>query len=121
MRNYTGESKLYKATRKDAYSIYNDNKHSLKDWVTIDVINIIDLIDQIPKGYQIHLKLDIEGTEFEVLEELINKNRLKDIYKVYVEWHINQSPKSKRPELEIRKKNICKQCELLDIEVEYLR
>lgn len=55
------------------------------------LVDCIDLSDFIMKNFTnedyIILKLDIEGSEFEILPKMISDNTLNFIDKIYVEWH----------------------------------
>lgn len=54
-------------------------------------INCIDFVSWIEKHTtstdEITIKLDVEGSEYEILEKLIESNHLARIKKIYVEWH----------------------------------
>lgn len=51
---------------------------------TIDISKFIDTIDS---NSYIILKLDIEGSEYEVIEHLINTKKIERIKELHVEWH----------------------------------
>ena len=54
-------------------------------------VEAIDLSDFIKNNFSkedfIILKLDIEGSEFDVLQKMITDETLEYIKKIYVEWH----------------------------------
>jgi FkbM family methyltransferase len=54
------------------------------------VVNTIDIsvfIKNLPDDSYIILKLDIEGSEYEVVEHLIKSNVIEKIKEVHIEWH----------------------------------
>jgi FkbM family methyltransferase len=56
--------------------------------ITIDCISVPNLVLKLSENYShIILKLDVEGAEYDILEELIAQNIIKKITKVYVEFH----------------------------------
>jgi hypothetical protein len=52
---------------------------------TIDFSSFI--LNEIPKNSEIIIKMDIEGAEFSVLNSLIRSGAIKNISKIYIEWH----------------------------------
>ena len=65
----------------------------------------IDITEWILKNYSIKdnviLKLDIEGAEYPILKKLIEKEVYKLVNLLYIEWHPEYSPFSKRETKEI--------------------
>ena len=75
---------------------------------TIDFSKFIDTI----KGNEIYVKLDIEGAEFPVLQDLIDTGNIKYISKIWVEWHY-----SKEEHFQLKEKihsEVSKYCEIFD-------
>jgi FkbM family methyltransferase len=68
---------------EDGSSIFLDSSNS----ETINLINIVDFINQ--NGIEIIdlLKLNIEGSEYDVLEHLISKGNIKNIKNIQVQFH----------------------------------
>jgi len=56
------------------------------DSTLVDCVDIADVISPLI-GNEIYLKLDIEGSEYEVLERLINTKLIHNIKNLYVEFH----------------------------------
>lgn len=63
-------------------------QNQIYEQVKVNCINLVDWIrnntDQLD---QIIIKLDIEGSEYPVLEKLIKSDQIYKIKKIYVEWH----------------------------------
>jgi len=96
---------FYKATREDACSLI-PNKYSTDELLDVDCVSLLDYLDT---DYQIHLKLDVEGSEYEILEELEEQNMLQTIHTIYIEWHLNIYPKAQQVALKKRKNTLIKQ------------
>lgn len=52
----------------------------------VDCVDIVDVIEPLV-GNEIYLKLDIEGSEYNVLERLIETKLIHNIKNLYVEFH----------------------------------
>ena len=73
----------YYGSRSGAYI----HEGGWKDSSTVvDCVDIVDIIHPLV-GNEIYLKLDIEGSEYEVLERLINTSLIHHIKTLYVEFH----------------------------------
>jgi len=71
-------------------SLHRENKYIVNKQIHVDV-PCIDFSRWVrerftPDDYVV-LKLDIEGSEYEVLEKMINEGSIKLISKLYIEWH----------------------------------
>lgn len=64
-------------------------KLDLKNPISVECVDINDVIESIDNDYYIILKLDIEGAEYEVLERLLETGNIKRINELYVEFHDN--------------------------------
>jgi len=103
--------------KNDEYSVSStvyDDFHNSKynqvwdNYIEVESSDIIDLIESIDYGSDIFLKLDIEGSEYDLLEKLISMNVLMKIKKLYVEFHnqyVSQTMLEKY-NLDFRKQNI---------------
>jgi FkbM family methyltransferase len=103
--------------KNDDYSvsstIYNDFHNSKynqvwDNYIEVESSDLIELINSIDSEDDIFLKLDIEGSEYDLLEKLINENLLIMIKKLYVEFHnqyVSQNMLEKH-NLDFRKQNI---------------
>jgi len=47
------------------------------------------MVDNLTENDYVILKMDIEGSEYPVLEKIINSGLIKIIDKLYIEWHSN--------------------------------
>lgn len=90
----SNENVKFHIPKKDEFSlgstIHNDfhNSKEILEYNTIDV-GMIDLSEYI-KGvsdFETYLKLDVEGSEYEIMEKLISDETIFKIKKVYVEFH----------------------------------
>lgn len=87
-------TKLFRAKEFDTSPEYKTISSSLlvrKDgdqdnYVEVDVINLLEYIETIPGQIAI-MKIDIEGTEVEILEELIRNGMHRKIDFIFVETH----------------------------------
>lgn len=70
----------------------------------VDVIDIAEVIDS-----DCWLKLDSEGEEFNILERLIETDKLKHIKRIYLEWHTSKLQGDYRPRYEAIVKELEKQ------------
>jgi len=87
-----GEIPFYKST-----SIYGSSLNKHKDNVsktTYDIVPCIDLSKWITDSFNISdfiiLKLDVEGSEYEILRDMIDKRSLEYIDILFVEFHDNK-------------------------------
>lgn len=64
-----------------------NEKLDIDNPILVRCINLADYLDTIHPDTYIVLKLDIEGAEYEVLENLINSGRINRINELYVEFH----------------------------------
>lgn len=56
--------------------------------IKIECVELSSVIAELANVYDcIVLKLDVEGAEYDILEDLISKNLLIKLYKLYVEFH----------------------------------
>jgi len=86
--------KLYRYRKFDEANPYSTQGSSLleyrsgknKPFVEITVINLIEYIKKIPNDLSL-LKIDIEGSEVEILNEIINQGLYRKIGNIFVETH----------------------------------
>lgn len=55
--------------------------------IVVKTIRLSDFLDNFSNQDYIVLKLDIEGSEYEVINDLINTDKIKKINELHVEWH----------------------------------
>jgi FkbM family methyltransferase len=82
-------AKLSIHANPDAHTVVPDN-WNFSETSTIEVpqIDIVEwLFDNVLWSDTIVLKIDIEGSEYEILEKLIEANYLRDVDELYVEFH----------------------------------
>jgi FkbM family methyltransferase len=70
----------------------------------VECEDIISIIDSIPIESEIHLKLDIEGAEYDVLNRIIDCGYLNKIHTLYCEFHWYKCGISKKVHDELLKK-----------------
>lgn len=62
--------------------------HEEKEAINVKIINLLDYLSELAKKYKkIIIKMDIEGAEIDILENLIINRKLNLIYILYVEFH----------------------------------
>ncbi|MDA3840725.1 MAG: FkbM family methyltransferase [Patescibacteria group bacterium] len=79
---------------------YGEEGNSLlKEKINCDIekfelVNTINFSDFLLKNFEkkdyLVLKIDIEGKEYEILEDMIESGAIKLINKIYCEWHFNR-------------------------------
>jgi FkbM family methyltransferase len=78
----------------------------------VDTYDIIDIIEQFSESDYLVLKLDVEGSEYEIINRLINTGMIRRIKEYLIEWHDNfyddPNKKSKNYIHEIQKCSIYK-------------
>ena len=111
--------KLYRYRKFDEENPYSTQGSSLleyrsgknKPFVEIKVINLIEYIKKLPKDLSL-LKMDIEGSEVEILNEIINEGMHRNIDNIFVETHERFSHslgiETAKLKLKIKKLNIRK-------------
>lgn len=91
---YDGEINFY-IPKNDEYSVgstihknfHNSVVDNLYDeYVVVESVNLSKFIDKIIDK-EIYLKLDVEGSEYDIIEMMINDETINKIEKVFVEFH----------------------------------
>lgn len=72
------------------------------NFVDVEVIDLGSFINSLPKSVKI-IKIDIEGAEVDLLNNLINRKIIQNIPYVFVETHDNKIPELKEGMNKIRK------------------
>ena len=87
----------------------NDNKSDVDGWasavsgtgfsflgheqpIKVKSIDFSKFVDQLPKDSRVICKMDIEGSEFEVLKKMILDETIKRFESIYVEFHERYMP-----------------------------
>jgi FkbM family methyltransferase len=83
---------LYGADRKSQGSIVVGSEGSdvlidLYDVIKIPSIDAYEFLKTFNENDNIYIKMDIEWSEYDVLEHILNKGWLKNIKGIWVEWH----------------------------------
>lgn len=75
----------------DGNSIFSTKTSNKIDTLNPIMVETIDfsqwLLSTFDESYNIILKMDIEGAEYDVLEKMIRDNSIARVSKLYVEWH----------------------------------
>ena len=82
--------------------------------VKVQSVDISAFIDALPEDAYIVCKLDIEGSEFQVLRHLIRKKTIKRISKIFVEFHERFMP----AEDEITRQDLIKAVSAMGVDIE---
>lgn len=70
--------------------ILSDESIEIKT-IKVECIRLGEFIEVVSKKYnKIILKLDVEGAEYDILEDLLQHNQIKNISKLYAEFHWNK-------------------------------
>lgn len=68
--------------------IYSPASFVKRNEIKVECIDFCDFLKQnTTQNDAIIIKFDIEGAEYQVLEKMIKNNLLKNIKKIYIEWH----------------------------------
>lgn len=94
-------------------TIHNDFHNSIENkiydnFIEIEKIDLSDEINKLKDEYEIYLKLDVEGSEYDILEKMIENKTILCLKKLFVEFH-NQyisAEKLKEYDLQNRKNKI---------------
>lgn len=82
--------------------------------ISIPVINLSSFIHKVSENYEhIVLKMDIEGAEYDILEEMIERNTIEHVDRIYCEFHYQKCGISygRHAALIEKLKNICDVCD----------
>lgn len=72
-------------------------KLDLLNPLKVNAINFSDFLHSFDKNDYIIVKLDIEGAEYEVIENILNTGGISVINELYIEWHDHFFNKSSVP------------------------
>jgi FkbM family methyltransferase len=70
-------------------SLLKDKKNLRVREINVKSVDIRQFFAQF-KDYNILLKLDVEGKEYDILEGMIKENLLQNVRELFVEWHWNK-------------------------------
>jgi FkbM family methyltransferase len=78
----------------ETYDRYNENSHHCgyrkhDNMVEVDCIDISDLLNKYNENDFIVVKMDIEGSEYNVLRKSIKDGTIKKVNDIWIEWHHN--------------------------------
>ena len=83
-----GKQTLHVGMHSVSSSLREDKKNGLSGkTVEVDVIDFAEFLDQFNKDDYIIVSMDMEGSEYDVLDHLIKSNKLQMINEIYVEFH----------------------------------
>lgn len=93
--------------------LYRVNKNKA---ITVKTFNFINYLKKLKKYDNIIIKMDIEGSEYKVLERLIkNINEIRNIKHIFLEFHSRFMVKNKKEKYEIKERMIIKKLEFNNI------
>jgi FkbM family methyltransferase len=100
--NGTSQGSLIEETGGSKY--YND----FYDKIEVETIDIYEFLSQFDSKDNIYIKMDIEWSEYKVLEYLISKKFPTNIKKIWIEWHGKDQEEyiSRKNDIEIKLKNL---------------
>jgi FkbM family methyltransferase len=92
--NQEGEQDFYYSTDVwgDLGCTLNNSKQEkldLENPIKVKSIKLSNFLTQFTEDDYIIIKLDIEGAEYEVVEDLLNTGKISLIKEIYIEWHDN--------------------------------
>lgn len=82
----TGEVTFQIGGRNDASSVQGTSGHGNPKLVTVPSIDFSHFVAKLPKGFII-CSMDIEGSEYRVLEKMLNKGTIDRINILDIEFH----------------------------------
>lgn len=77
-------STLYKEKKVDVTGKFENYNLPIAE---VELLDLADIITSIPSKCRIILKLDVEGSEYEILNHLINTGVINRLNKLYAEFH----------------------------------
>jgi FkbM family methyltransferase len=80
--------------------------------VRVETINFSEFVKSLPEDSNIICKMDIEGSEYAVLEHLLQTDQMRKIKKIFVEFHPHYFP----PHYTVLKNDLISKIEELGIE-----
>jgi FkbM family methyltransferase len=87
LSNKNGECKIYKTDTLIGSSLYLDKFNVSNDFKNIKIMKLSDFIKQnLNKEDIIFIKINIEGSEIDVLEDLYNNNMFDYIHSIHVDY-----------------------------------
>ena len=101
----------FKEPLSDGASInkdHNSQEYSVEDvdGVVTKCVDLGEVIDSFDDNTNIVLKLDVESSEYDILESLIESKIIFKLNKIYCEFHSMYMDDERKSEYEIREKNI---------------
>ncbi len=84
--NQTGRVRFYPGTNPEGSSIFSSHKHATNQWVDVGSITLVEFMGRQGIDHIDLLKLDIEGAEVDLLEDL-DLEVLQRIDQITVEFH----------------------------------
>lgn len=113
--NATGEADFFIAV--DIYgdqgsTLYSDKQERLdrENPIKVKTYDIVDILSEFTEEDYVVLKLDVEGSEYDILQRLVDTNNLSKVKEYVIEWHDQFYPNRDRMPLisEIEKHSIYK-------------
>jgi len=83
---------------------FGQSKRDAEQRIEISCISIVDFLRSFdPKTDYIVLKLDVEGSEYEILEAILRNEMLEYLNELHIEFHSNRMPGKEEQEKSLRK------------------
>ena len=105
---------FYLSERPDASSLCNESKHiNPNNSISVECINFgAWILANFDKNDYVHLKLDIEGAEYEVLHNMIKDGSIKLVSELVCEWHHSKFARTRTQRIQFGQKKIAIATEL---------
>ena len=92
----TGSARFYLSEQFDGSTLYPEKISGNIDkdrYIDVPTVDFADWLDRtVTAADRVVCKMDIEGAEFDVLEHVLNKSKIRLIDLLLVEWHVSRFP-----------------------------
>lgn len=87
--------------------------------INVNTLDILQLLNQLPKQYtKFILKLDVESSEYDILESLMSSNQIFKFSKIYCEFHTQYMKPETKLQYQLREDDILKFIQINNIPFE---
>lgn len=77
----------FKLSKNEQNSGVSENIENIEKSYLVESIDIDTILDTLESYEQIILRIDIEGSEYQIIDKLIKHKNIKKIKELYLEWH----------------------------------